>query len=215
MCIRDRPYAVCERVCMPWVDMLCELRKSNIPLCSLESHTPLSRFDIIGFTLQYEMSYTNVLEMMDLGGVPVLSSERGEDDPIVLAGGPCAFNPEPLHLFIDAFLIGDGEDSIVEVTDVLNACKKMCIRDRLHAHRAGAGAGGLPLAGDFRKEGGGLAPAGDDQLLPRAGDADEIEPAFLRRVGGECFALQRQGSFGAVSYTHLSEKPRTEATAPL
>lgn len=109
---------------MPWVDMLCELRKSNIPLCSLESHTPLSRFDIIGFTLQYEMSYTNVLEMMDLGGVPVLSSERGEDDPIVLAGGPCAFNPEPLHLFIDAFLIGDGEDSIVEVTDVLNACKK-------------------------------------------------------------------------------------------
>ncbi|MCI6039985.1 MAG: B12-binding domain-containing radical SAM protein, partial [Clostridiales bacterium] len=118
------PYAVCERVCMPWVDMLSELRKSNIPLCSLESHTPLSRFDIIGFTLQYEMSYTNVLEMMDLGGVPVLSSERGEDDPIVLAGGPCAFNPEPLHLFIDAFLIGDGEDSIVEVTDVLNACKK-------------------------------------------------------------------------------------------
>lgn len=70
------------------------------------------------------MSYTNVLEMMDLGGVPVLSSERGEDDPIVLAGGPCAFNPEPLHLFIDAFLIGDGEDSIVEVTDVLNACKR-------------------------------------------------------------------------------------------
>ena len=61
---------------------------------------------------------------MDLGGVPVLSSERGEDDPIVLAGGPCAFNPEPLHLFIDAFLIGDGEDSIVEVTNVLNACKK-------------------------------------------------------------------------------------------
>ena len=118
------PYAVCERVCMPWVDMLSELRKNHIPLCSLESHTPLSRFDIIGFTLQYEMSYTNVLEMMDLGGVPVLSSERGEDDPIVLAGGPCAFNPEPLHLFIDAFLIGDGEDSIVEVTDVLNTCKK-------------------------------------------------------------------------------------------
>lgn len=122
--LNELPYAMCERVCMPWVDMLCELRKSNIPLCSLESHTPLSRFDIIGFTLQYEMSYTNVLEMMDLGGVPVLSSERGEDDPIVLAGGPCAFNPEPLHLFIDAFLIGDGEDSIVEVTNVLNACKK-------------------------------------------------------------------------------------------
>ena len=84
--LNELPYAVCERVCMPWVDMLCELRKNNIPLCSLESHTPLSRFDIIGFTLQYEMSYTNVLEMMDLGGVPVLSSERGEDDPIVLAG---------------------------------------------------------------------------------------------------------------------------------
>ena len=84
--LNELPYAVCERVCMPWVDMLCELRKNNIPLCSLESHTPLSRFDIIGFTLQYEMSYTNVLEMMDLGGVPVLSSERGEDDPVLVPG---------------------------------------------------------------------------------------------------------------------------------
>ena len=122
--LNDLPYAVCERVCMPWVDMICALRDSGTSLFSLESHTPLNCFDIIGFTLQYEMSYTNVLEMLDLGGVPVLCSERGERDPIVLAGGPCAFNPEPLHLFIDAFLIGDGEESIVEVTDLLNACKK-------------------------------------------------------------------------------------------
>ena len=114
----------CERVFAPDADMEQLMREKNIPLYGLESLDPIRDFDFVLFTLQYEMSYTNVLEMMDLGGVPVLSSERGEDDPIVLAGGPCAFNPEPLHLFIDAFLIGDGEDSIVEVTDVLNACKK-------------------------------------------------------------------------------------------
>ncbi len=122
--LNDLPYAVCVRVCMPWVDMLALMRKEQLPLFSLESKTPLNQFDIVGFTLQYEMSYTNVLEMLDLGGIPVLCKERGDSDPIVVAGGPCAFNPEPLHLFIDAFMIGDGEQSIVEVTDVINACKK-------------------------------------------------------------------------------------------
>ncbi|MEG0901644.1 MAG: B12-binding domain-containing radical SAM protein, partial [Clostridia bacterium] len=118
------PYALCERVCMPWVDMLAEMKKAQLPLCSLESRTPLRAFDLVGFTLQYEMSYTNILEMLHLGGVAVKCEERGENDPIVVAGGPCAFNPEPLHLFIDAFMLGDGEEVIVELTDVVNDCKK-------------------------------------------------------------------------------------------
>ncbi len=117
-------YAVCERVCMPWVDMLEQMKENDVPLFSLESRTPLNKFDIVGFTLQYEMSYTNILEMLSLGRIPVLARERGESDPIVVAGGPCAFNPEPLCDFIDAFMIGDGEDVIVELTDTLNRCKK-------------------------------------------------------------------------------------------
>ncbi|MBP3644944.1 MAG: TIGR03960 family B12-binding radical SAM protein [Clostridia bacterium] len=128
--LNDLPYAVCERVCMPWVDMLAELKAKNMPLCSLESRTPLHRFDIVGFTLQYEMSYTNILEMLHLGGIPVKSAERSETDPIVVAGGPCAFNPEPLHQFIDAFMIGDGEEVIIQLTDIINDCRKRGISRR-------------------------------------------------------------------------------------
>mgnify|MGYP002585938395 CR=1 FL=1 len=136
--LNDLPYAVCERVCMPWVDMLDEMKKSGVPLLSLESRTPLSRFDIVGFTLQYEMSYTNILEMLSLGGVPVKSAQRGETDPIVVAGGPCAFNPEPLHLFIDAFMLGDGEEVIIQLTDVLNDCKKNGVPRRERLRRLAA-----------------------------------------------------------------------------
>jgi len=107
--INDLPYAVCERCCMPWVDMRKELMDHQIPLFSLESRTPLKDFDIVGFTLQYEMSYTNILDMLHLGGIPVKSAQRSESDPIVCVGGPCAFNPEPLTAFVDAVMIGDGK----------------------------------------------------------------------------------------------------------
>lgn len=117
--LNDLPYALCERVCMPWVDMLSEMKAQDIPLFSLESRHALNEFDLVGFTLQYEMSYTNILEMLSLGRIPVKNNDRAESDPIVVAGGPCAFNPEPLHAFIDAFMIGDGEESIVEVTNAV------------------------------------------------------------------------------------------------
>ncbi|MEA5014642.1 MAG: TIGR03960 family B12-binding radical SAM protein [Candidatus Limiplasma sp.] len=123
--LNDLPYALCERCCMPWVDMRAELMREKIPLFSLESRTPLSRFDIVGFTLQYEMSYTNILDMLHLGGIPVKAEQRGDGDPIVVAGGPCAFTPEPLHAFIDAFMIGDGEEVTVEVTRDLLESKKL------------------------------------------------------------------------------------------
>lgn len=122
--LNDLPYALCERCCMPWVDMRAALKNEKLPLFSLESRTPLHMFDIVGFTLQYEMSYTNILEMLSLGGIPVKAAQRGQDDPIVVAGGPCAFTPEPLHAFIDAFMIGDGEEVIVEVTQALLEGKK-------------------------------------------------------------------------------------------
>ena len=98
-----------ERVYAPWVDLERELRRRELPLVSLESWTPLREFDCIGFSLQYELTFTNVLTMLDLGGVPLRSEDRGEDDPLVMAGGPVAFQPEPMAPFIDAYLIGDGE----------------------------------------------------------------------------------------------------------
>ena len=122
--INAQPYASCERVFMPWVDFRAGLREQGIPLFSLESRKALSEFDVIGFTLQYEMSYTNILDMLDLGGVPVRSEDRGEDAPLVIAGGPCACNPEPLAPFIDAFQIGDGEEMMVEFLDVVRDCRR-------------------------------------------------------------------------------------------
>ena len=104
---------------MPWVDMKTLMEQEKVPLFSIESRHPLYAFDVIGFTLQYEMSYTNILAMLKLGGVPLLNRERKENDPIVVAGGPCAYNPEPLADFIEAFMIGDGEDVMTELNRVI------------------------------------------------------------------------------------------------
>ncbi|MBQ8095057.1 MAG: hypothetical protein IJ242_16015, partial [Clostridia bacterium] len=122
--INKRPDTLCERVFMPWVDMADRMREKSIPLFSLETRHPVRSFDLLGITLQYEMSYTNILEILDLSGIPLHSEDRTWDDPIVIAGGPCAFNPEPLYHFIDAFSIGDGEVSTLETIDVVERCKK-------------------------------------------------------------------------------------------
>ncbi len=107
----------CERVFAPWTDMEAVMRNANIPLFSLETHTPLKEFDFVAFTLQYEMSYTNVLNMLNLSNIPIFSKDRGEDDPLIIAGGCCTYNPEPLAPFIDIFYIGEGEVSYDEVFD--------------------------------------------------------------------------------------------------
>jgi radical SAM family uncharacterized protein/radical SAM-linked protein len=115
--LNSREDIACERVFSPWVDMSDELKANRIALTSLESQTPLSKFDIVGFSLQYELSYTNVLDILNLAGIPLLSKERGEDYPLVIAGGPCCFNPEPVADFLDAVVIGEGEEVIIEVCD--------------------------------------------------------------------------------------------------
>ncbi len=122
--INQQPWALCERVCMPWVDMKALMEREGVPLFSLETRTPLNRFDVVGFTLQYEMSYSNILAMLKLGGVPLHTAERTDADPIVCVGGPCAFNPEPLADFVDAVMIGDGEEMIVEFIAAVRAWKK-------------------------------------------------------------------------------------------
>ena len=117
--INNESWSLCERFFMPWTDMIALMEEENLPLLSMESRHPLNAFDVVGFTLQYEMSFTNILAMLKMGGIPLESRERGETDPIVVAGGPCAFNPEPLADFIDAFMIGDGEDVMIELNRVI------------------------------------------------------------------------------------------------
>ncbi|MDP2360445.1 MAG: TIGR03960 family B12-binding radical SAM protein [bacterium] len=101
-----------ERCFCPWMDLEQELREAGLPLISLENRLPLSAFDVVGFSLQYEMTYTNVLTMLDLGGIPLRSADRAERDPLVIAGGPSATHPEAIAPFIDAFVIGDGEEAL-------------------------------------------------------------------------------------------------------
>lgn len=113
-----------ERVYAPWVDMEALLRQHRFPLASLDTCTPLSEFDIVGFSLQYELTYTNILMMLDLGGIPLLSRDREVRHPLIIAGGPCAFHPEPIADFIDAFLLGDGEEAIFDICDAYLAWDK-------------------------------------------------------------------------------------------
>jgi len=110
--VNKTPDLLMERCFTPWFDMEAELRDRELPLLSLESHRPLSDFDVVGFSLQYEMTYTNVLTMLDLGGVPLMNAERTREDPLVIAGGPSVTHPEPMAPFIDLFLIGDAEERL-------------------------------------------------------------------------------------------------------
>ena len=113
--LNDDPRTLAERCYTPWIDMQEKLRERGEKLRSLESSRPLSDFDVVGFSLQYELTYTNILTMLDLGSVPLRSSDRGEDDPLVIAGGPVATHAEPMAIFLDAWLLGDGEEATTEI----------------------------------------------------------------------------------------------------
>jgi len=121
--LNQRPDTLAERAFAPWSDMEAALRDQGIPLYSLESKHPLSQFDILGFSLPYETLYTNTLNILDLAGIPVFSAQRTEQHPLVIAGGHATYNPEPMHAFIDAFVIGEGEDVIHEIVDAQQAWK--------------------------------------------------------------------------------------------
>ena len=122
--LNEQPDIWCERVFAPWVDMEEEMRKHDIPLFALESGDSVAEFDFIGFTLQYELSYTNILNMLNLAGIPIRAQDRTDLFHIVVAGGPCACNPEPLADFVDLFFIGEGEQVDLEVIRLYQACKK-------------------------------------------------------------------------------------------
>jgi radical SAM family uncharacterized protein/radical SAM-linked protein len=126
------PDIACERVFAPWPDMENLLRDRNLPLCSLESSRPLKEFDLLGFSLQYELHYTEVLTMLDLAGIPSRATDRDEKDPLVIGGGPCALNPEPLADFFDFFVLGDGEEVILEICrEIIASRQKGEIKEEL------------------------------------------------------------------------------------
>lgn len=132
--INRREDASAERAFAPWLDMEEELKKREVPLFSIESFTPLNEFDVIGFSIQYELCYTNVLNMLELGGVPVLAADRSAGDPIVLAGGALSSALEPIAPFLDAVLVGDAEDVLDRIIDTIIAWKKSVLpRESLHA----------------------------------------------------------------------------------
>ena len=171
--INRRPWALCERVFMPWPDMADGMRRENLPLFSIESRTPLRQFDIVGFTLQYEMCYTNILEMLDLADIPVFSKDR-TDGPLIIAGGPCAYNPEPLAPFVDAFQIGDGEELMVEFIECVRACKAEGL-SRLETLRRLAKLDGVYVP-DFYQE-----TYNEDGTLASFTPTDPVAPARVRR----------------------------------
>ncbi len=121
--LNRRSDVLAERVYAPWTDMAAQMRQEAIPLFSLESQEPLGEFDIIGFSLGYELTYTNVLSMLDLAGIPVLASQRNDALPLIIAGGTCALNPEPMSDFIDLFVVGEGEEVILELIDAFGEWK--------------------------------------------------------------------------------------------
>jgi len=115
--VNEKSEHVMERVYAPWPDMEAQMRANDIPLYALESFRPLADFDMIGFSMQYEMSITNVLNMLDLAHIPIWAGERSEPDPLIIAGGPVVYNPEPFAEFFDVIAIGDGEEVILEILD--------------------------------------------------------------------------------------------------
>ena len=133
--LNDDPRTLAERAYAPWIDMEAQLRTRGLPLVSAESARPLRDFDIVGFSLQFELTYTNVLLMLDLGGIPLRAEARGDNDPLVLAGGPTATHPEPLAPFLDAIVIGDGEERASEVALTWTELKRQGISrgERLRA----------------------------------------------------------------------------------
>ncbi len=181
--INQREDAYCERVFAPWLDMEEQMKAVGLPLFSLETGTPLSEFDLIGFTLQYELSYTNCLSMLDLGGVPLLAKDRNGLKNLVVGGGPCACNPEPLAEIFDLFMLGDGEEVFMDLLDLYKEYKQ---RDasREEFLRAAAHIGGVYVPSlyevSYHEDGTveAVVPTGDAPAVVRKRVVADLDTAF-------------------------------------
>jgi radical SAM family uncharacterized protein/radical SAM-linked protein len=174
--INGHPKLAAERCYAPWDDMERELRAHGEPLRSLETFRPLSAFDVVGFSLQFELAFSNVLLMLELGGIPLRASERGEDHPLVIAGGPNATHPEPLSAFIDAFVIGDGEEKTPELLLTWSALKRAGV-PRHERLRQLAALGGIYVPALYE-----VAPDPETQLLHVSAASVPEAPLPVRRA---------------------------------
>jgi radical SAM superfamily enzyme YgiQ (UPF0313 family) len=131
--INDQPDCLAERVFAPWPDMENQLSANGLPLSALESLKPINQFDVLGFSLGHELTYTNIVTMLKLGGIPLRRADRGENDPLILGGGPCVFNPEPVAEFFDFFVLGEAEEVLLEILDVLRNSSFVIRNSKLEA----------------------------------------------------------------------------------
>lgn len=148
----QREDTYCERVYSPWPDLDQIMREKNIPLFALESQDPIKEFDFLGITLQYEMCYTNILQILDLSQIPIWSKDRGEEDPIVIGGGPCSYNPEPIADFFDIFYIGEGETVYFQMLDLYKEVKAAGGTRERFLERAAAEVEGLYIPKFYKPE---------------------------------------------------------------
>ena len=169
--------AAAERCFAPWPDMEATLRQARLPLYALETKTPLFEFDIVGFSLGYEMGYTNALAMLDLGGIPLKAAERGEDMPLVIAGGGCTYNPEPLADFFDLFVIGEGEEVLPELIELYKGCRAQGVsKGEMLARAAGIGGVYAPSMYDVAYNADGTLKG----MTPRAGAPAKVLKRIVR-----------------------------------
>lgn len=171
--LNRRPDVAAERAYAPWGDLERLLRERGLPLVSLESHLALRDFHVVGFSLQYELTYTNLLTMLELGGIPLRAAARTAADPLVIAGGPCAFNPEPLAPFLDAVVLGDGEEAVGQIVDVVAAWDK---QDRHELLTALAGVPGVYVPAFFEPQ------YADDGTIAAVVPVDPARTTVKKRV---------------------------------
>jgi len=181
--LNSHPDLLAERAFAPWPDMEAELRSRGLPLTSLESRTPLREFDIIGITLPYELTYTNILNVLDLAGVPIRAADRAEDDPLIIGGGPGAVNPEPMAGFFDAILVGEGEEAILEIAQASTAPSRAERLERL-ARIAGVY---VPSMYDATFDGAGPRGA----VVPRNGAPARIERRIVEDLDAAPFPTKQ------------------------
>jgi len=185
--VNAQPDLAAERVFCPWPDMEGALRGSGRPLTTLENGIPLVQLDVLGFTLQYELSYTNILTVLDLGGVPLRSAERGPEHPVVIGGGPCAYNPEPLAEVLDAVCLGDGEELLVEVCHAVADWRARGNRDRRELLAALCSIPGVYVPSMYRVH------MGADDVLEGVEPLDGAPSRVSRRVVADLDAMEIPG----------------------
>jgi radical SAM family uncharacterized protein len=175
--LNRQPDVLAERVFAPWVDMEDELRRECIPLFSLESKRPVKEFDILGFSIGYELTYANVLNILDLSQIPLLSADRDESMPLVIAGGSCALNPEPMADFVDLFVVGEGEEAIPEIMDVFRTWKREESGRKQELLRRAAQVPGVYVPGFYE-----VHYESDGTVAAIAPAVPDAKPAIERRV---------------------------------